>query len=147
MKRKFTNYVLRIPVTQEVGKDIDFALYNKTVTIEELRKHVKNCLKDVLGIKNIKTSELDEFILDWGVWDELTVKIRKGDEVFESILGLHIDRHLQIMHSYATILATKKTEDLNDLVENPLEGLIIIDEKTRLGSFKARCDVSDIIAG
>lgn len=135
----YTNYTLRIPVEDVVGQDVDFWM-KKPASIEELRKALRKALKENLDIPEVETAELDQLILNWGVWDELKVQVNVNKEVKEARFGSVIDAHIEFFEAKARELAGEEVEEPKDVQ------ILMPETDTRIGSLKARMGIGDITA-
>ena len=135
----YTNYTLRIPVEDVVGQDVDFWM-KKPASIEELRKALRKALKENLDIQEVETAELDQFLLNWGVWDELKVDVDIEGEIKQARFGSYIEQHIEFFETKARQLAGEEVEEVQNIK------ILIPETEPRIGSLKARMGIGDITA-
>lgn len=139
MEQIYTDFTLRIPVFIE-GKPTDkymdfFMKGGKTLT--EIRTALKEELRDSASLSHIKKTELDAFILGYGVWDELQVTVVQSTKETEEM------PLLQALPMYMANLRRSTESMISEDIQTEdgmVNGIIKTDDE-RSGSISARLEL------
>lgn len=139
MEQLYTDFTLRIPIFVD-GKPSDkymdfFMKGGKTLT--EIRQALKEELRDSASLSHIKKTELDSFILGFGVWDELTVTVIKTTDKTEDM------SMLKALPLYMANLRRSTESMISEDIQtedNMVNGIIKTDDE-RSGSISARLEL------